>query len=147
MFSEQLGKTVEVYIDDMVVKSIKSMDHTKDLRQVFSILRRNNLKLNTSKCVFGVGSGKFLGFMITQCGIEANPDQIAAIQKLRPLKTVREVQRLTGMAAALNRFISKSAEKCRPFFDLIKKRKNFAWSEESDRAFERLIITAIALLT
>ena len=147
MFSEQLGKTVEVYIDDMVVKSIKSTDHTKDLRQVFSILRRNNLKLNTSKCAFGVGSGKFLGFMVTQCGIEANPDQIAAIQEPRPLKTVREVQRLTGMAAALNRFISKSAEKCRPFFDLIKKRKNFAWSEESDRAFERLIITAIAFLT
>jgi ribonuclease HI len=138
MFSEQLGKTIEVYIDDMVVKRIKSMDHTEDLRQVFSILRRNNLKLNASKCAFGVGSGKFLGFMVTQCGIEANPNQIAAIQELQPLKTVREVQKLTGMAAALNRFISKSAEKCRPFFDLIKKGKNFAWSEESDRAFERL---------
>jgi hypothetical protein len=74
-----LGKTVEVYIDDMVVKSIKSTDHMEDLRQVFSILRRHNLKLNASKCAFGVGSGKFLGFMVTQRGIEVNLDQIAAI--------------------------------------------------------------------
>ena len=112
MFSKLLGKTVEVYIDDMVVKSIKSMDHMEDLRQVFSILRRHNLKLNASKCAFGVGSGKFLGFMVTQRGIEVNPDQIVAIQELQPPKTVREVQRLTGMAIALNRFIFKSVEKC-----------------------------------
>jgi hypothetical protein len=138
MFSELLGKTVEVYIDDMVVKSVKGTDHVEDLEQVFGILRRHNLKLNASKCAFGVGSGKFLGFMVTQRGIEANPDQIAAIQGLQPPKNVREVQRLTGMAAALNRFISKSAEKCRPFFDLIKKGKSFAWSEESDQAFEQL---------
>ncbi len=65
MFSKQLGKTVEVYIDDMVVKSIKSTDHMEDLRQVFSILRRNNLKLNILKYAFGVGSGKFLGFLVT----------------------------------------------------------------------------------
>uniref|UniRef100_A0A2N9FJY0 RNase H type-1 domain-containing protein n=1 Tax=Fagus sylvatica TaxID=28930 RepID=A0A2N9FJY0_FAGSY len=138
MFSELLGRTVEVYIDDMVVKSIKSTDHIEDLERVFGILRRHNLKLNASKCAFGVGSGKFLGFLVTQRGIEANPDQIAAIQGLQPPKNVREVQRLTGMAAALNRFISKSAEKCRPFFDLIKKGKSFAWSEESDHAFEQL---------
>jgi ribonuclease HI len=138
MFSELLGRTVEVYIDDMVVKSVKGTDHMEDLERVFGILRRHNLKLNASKCAFGVGSGKFLGFLVTQRGIEANPDQIAAIQGLQPPKNVREVQRLTGMAAALNRFISKSAEKCRPFFDLIKKGKSFAWSEESDHAFEQL---------
>ncbi len=126
MFSELLGKTVEVYIDDMVVKSVKSSNHVEDLRRVLGILRRHNLKLNAAKCAFGVGSGKFLRFMVTQRGIEANPDQIAAIQGLQPPKNVREVQRLTSMAAALNRFISKSVEKCRPFFDLIKKGKNFA---------------------
>jgi hypothetical protein len=79
MFSELLGKTVEVYIDDMVVKSVKSSDQVQDLRQVLSILRRHNLKLNAAKCAFGVGSDKFLGFMVTQRGIEANPNQIAAI--------------------------------------------------------------------
>ena len=135
MFSELLGKTVEVYIDDMVVKST---DHVGDLRKVFEILRKHNLKLNAMKCTFGIGSGKFLGFLVTQRGIEANPDQIAAIQELQPPRNVREVQRLTGMAAALNRFISKSADRCRPFFDLIKKGKSFTWNEESDRAFECL---------
>ena len=138
MFSELLGKTVEVYIDDMVVKSIKDTDHVEDLRKVFEILRRHTLKLNATKCAFGVGSGKFLGFLVTQRGIEANPDQIAAIQGLQPPKNVREVQRLTGMATALNRFISKLAERCRPFFDLIKKGKSFIWNKESDRVFERL---------
>ena len=96
------------------------------------------MKLNASKCAFGVGLGKFLGLMVIQRGIEANPDQIATIQGLQPPKNVREVQRLTGMAAALNRFISKSVEKFQPFFDQIKKGKNFSWSKESDQAFERL---------
>uniref|UniRef100_A0A2N9ENV4 RNase H type-1 domain-containing protein n=1 Tax=Fagus sylvatica TaxID=28930 RepID=A0A2N9ENV4_FAGSY len=129
---------VEVYIDDMVVKSIYAEDHLGDLRVVFNTLRRHHLKLNASKCAFGVGSGKFLGFMVTQRGIEANPDQISAILELRPPRTVREVQKLTGMAAALNCFISRAAEKCRPFFDLIRKGKNFHWGEQSDQAFERL---------
>ena len=109
MFAEQLGKTVEVYIDNMVVKSIFAGDHLSDLRAVFNTLRRHRLKLNASKCAFGVGSRKFLGFMVTQRGIEANPDQITTILNLKPPRTVREVQRLTGMAAALNRFISWSA--------------------------------------
>uniref|UniRef100_A0A2N9J681 Integrase catalytic domain-containing protein n=1 Tax=Fagus sylvatica TaxID=28930 RepID=A0A2N9J681_FAGSY len=138
MFSSQLGKTVEVYIDDMVVKSVYAEEHVGDLRAVFNTLRRHHLKLNASKCAFGVGSGKFLGFMVTQRGIEANPDQISAILELRPPRTVREVQKLTGMAAALNRFISRAAEKCRPFFDLIKKGKNFHLGKQSDQAFERL---------
>jgi hypothetical protein len=138
MFSSQLGKTVEVYIDDMVVKSVFAEDHLRDLQAVFDTLRRHRLKLNASKCAFGVGSGKFLGFMVTQRGIEANPDQISAILDLKPPRTVREVQKLTGMATALNRFISRSAEKCRPFFDLIKKGKNFHWGDQSDQAFERL---------
>jgi hypothetical protein len=125
MFVEGLGKTVEVYINDMVVESIFAEDLLEDLRAVFDTLRRHRLKLNASKCTFGVGSGKFLGFMVTQRGIEANLDQITAILDLKPPKTVREVQRLTDMAATLNRFISRSAEKCRPFFDLIKKGKNF----------------------
>ena len=138
MFALQLGKTVEVYNDDMVVKSILAEDHLRDLQAVLNTLRRHRLKLNASKCAFGVGSGKFLGFMVTQRGIEANPDQISVILDLKPPRTVREVQRLTGMAAALNRFISRSAEKCRPFFDLIKKGKNFHWGDQSDQAFERL---------
>jgi hypothetical protein len=138
MFTEQIGKTVEVYIDDMVVKSIFAEDHLKDLQAVFNILRLCRLKLNASKCAFGVGSGKFLGFMVTQRGIEANPDQITAILNLKPPKTIWDIQRLTEMAVALNCFISRSAEKCCPFFNLIKKDKNFQWVDQSDQAFEQL---------
>ena len=129
MFTEQLGKTVEVYIDDMVVKTVLVEDHLGDLRAVFNTLRWHRLKLNASKCAFGVRSGKFLGFMVTQRGIEANLDQITAILNLKPPRTVREVHRSTGMAAALNRFIFWLAEKCRPFFDLIKKGRNFHWGD------------------
>ena len=132
MFTRQLGKTVEVYIDDMVVKSILAEDYLSDLWAVFNTLRRHRLKLNASKCAFSIGSEKFLGFMVTQQGIEANSNQITAILNLKPPKTIQEVQRLTRMATALNRFISRSAEKCRPFFDLIKKGNNFQWGDQSN---------------
>ena len=148
MFARQLGKTVEVYIDDIMVKSIFAEDHLRDLWAMFNVLRLHHLKLNASKYAFGVGSGKFLGFMVTQRGIEANPNQITAILNLKPPKTVREVQRLTGMVAALNRFISRSAEKCYPFFNLIKKGKIFQWGDQSDQAFKQLkaYLTAAPLL-
>ena len=82
MFQAQLGKTVEVYIDDMLVKSKRSQDHLTDLSQTFAILRQFQLKLNASICAFGVSSGKFLGSLVTRRGIEANPDQIMAIQEV-----------------------------------------------------------------
>ena len=85
-----------------------------------------------------VGSGKFLGFMVTQWGIEANPNQNSTILNLKPFTIIRDIQRLTGIATALNRFISRSAEKCRPFFNLIKHGKNFQWGDQSDQAFEQL---------
>jgi diadenosine tetraphosphatase ApaH/serine/threonine PP2A family protein phosphatase len=91
MFVGQMEKTVEVYIDDMVVKSVLARDHLSDLRAIFNTLRQHRLKLNASKCAFGVGSGKFLGFIMTQRGIEANPDQITAILNLKPPKTIKEV--------------------------------------------------------
>uniref|UniRef100_A0A2N9J0X2 Reverse transcriptase/retrotransposon-derived protein RNase H-like domain-containing protein n=1 Tax=Fagus sylvatica TaxID=28930 RepID=A0A2N9J0X2_FAGSY len=125
-----------------------SKDHLKDLQAVFNILRLCRLKLNVSKCAFGVGSGKFLGFMVTQRGIEANPNQITAILNLKPPKTIWDIQRLTEMAVALNCFISRSAEKCCPFFNLIKKDKNFQWANQSDQAFEQLkaYLTTASLL-
>ena len=82
MFGPQLGKSMEVYIDDMVVKSKVIARHIGDLRDVFEILRGHRLRLNASKCSFGVGSGKFLGYMVTHRGIEVNPDQIKAINNL-----------------------------------------------------------------
>ena len=125
MFEPQLGKNVEVYIDDMVVKSKLVFEHLADLANIFEILRRHKLHLNASECSFEVGSGKFLGYMVTHRGIEVNPDQIKAINSLQPPWNPKEVQKLIGMMATLNRFISRSAERCRPFFLLLHKWKEF----------------------
>ena len=135
MFKPQLGKNVEVYIDDMVVKSNLVSEHVMNLTNIFKILREYKLRLNASKCSFGVGSGKFLGYMVTHRGIEINPDQIKAINNLQLPRNPKEVQKLTGMMAALNRFISRSADKCRPFFLLLHKWKEFEWSKECVVAF------------
>ena len=102
MFEPQLGKNIEIYIDNMLVKSKVESDHVNDLENIFDILRTYKLRLNTSKSSFGVGSGKFLGYMITHRGIEVNPDQIKAINNLQTPRNPNEVQRLTGMTAALN---------------------------------------------
>ena len=84
MFEPQLGKNIEIYIDDMVVKSKVESEHIKDLGNIFRILRSHKLRLNAFKCSFGVGSGKFLGYIITYLGVEVNPDQIKAINSLKP---------------------------------------------------------------
>ena len=86
----------------MVVKSKVVTEHLGDLGDIFDILRRHKLRLNASKCSFGVGSSKFLGYMITHKGIEVNPDQIKDINDLKPSRNAKEVQKLTGMIAALN---------------------------------------------
>ena len=123
MFEPQLGRSIEVCIDDMVVKSKMVSEHVGDLRNIFEILRIHKLCINTSKCSFGVGSGKFLGYMVTYRGIEVNLDQIKAINSLQPPRNPKEVQKLTGMTAVLNQFISRSMDRCRPFFLLMKKWK------------------------
>ena len=122
----------------MVVKSKLVSEHVGDLTNIFEILREHRLHLNTSKCSFGVRSGKFLGYMVTHRGIEVNSDQIKAINNLQPPRNPKEVQKLTRMMAALNRFISRSADRCRPFFLLLHKWKEFEWIDECVVAFQQL---------
>ena len=105
MFADKLGITMEVYIDDMLVKSLHSIDHLRHLQECFETLNKYGMKLNPAKCTFGVSSGEFLGYIVTQRGIEANPKQISAVLNLPSPKNSREVQRLTGRIAALNLFI------------------------------------------
>ena len=136
MFEPQLGKNIEVYIDDMVVKSKVVSEHVGDLENIFKIMRKHKLHLNASKWSFGVGSGKFLGYMVTHRGIEVNLDQFKAINNLQPPRNPKEVQKLTGMTAALNRFISQSVDRYRPFFLLMNKWKGFERTEECDLAFQ-----------
>ena len=138
MFESLLGKNIEIYVYDMVVKSKMVSEHLGDLRIIFEILRNYKLRLNASKCSFGVGSGKFLGYMVTHRGIEVNPDQIKAINNTQSPRNPKEVQKLIEMPAALNRFISRSADRCRHFFLLINKWKGFEWTEECVIAFQQL---------
>ncbi|RDY01387.1 Retrovirus-related Pol polyprotein from transposon 17.6, partial [Mucuna pruriens] len=137
IFKEILGVSIEVYVDDMVVKSIETKKHCEALGRVFSILRKHQLRLNPEKCSFGVHAGKFLGFLLTERGIEANPKKCQAVIKMRSPQNVKEVQQLMGRITALSRFISRSAETARPIFGTLKKVENFVWTEECEEAFLR----------
>ena len=136
MFAYQIGRNVQVYVDDMLVKSLRENDHLNDLQETFDTLRSYKMKLNPSKCVFGVTAGKFLGFMVSQRGIKVNPEKVRAILELGPPRTVKAVQSLNGKVAALNRFVSKATDKCLPFFRVLK--KSFEWTDECQKAFEDL---------
>ena len=136
MCTHQIGRNVQVYVDDMLVKNLCENDHLDDLQETFDTLRSYNMKPNLSKCVFGVTAGKFLGFMVSHRGIEVNPEKVQTIMELEPPRTVKEVQSLNGKIAALNRFISKATDKCLPFFRIL--RKSFEWTDECQKAFEDL---------
>ncbi|XP_030939953.1 uncharacterized protein LOC115964855 [Quercus lobata] len=121
----------------MVMKSKVVSEHLRDLGNIFEVLRKYRLRLNASKYSFGVGSGKFLGYMVTYRSIKFSPDQIRAIHSMQP-RNPKEVQKFTGMIAALNRFISRLANRCRPYFLLLNKWKGFEWTEECALAFQQL---------
>nr|KYP56988.1 Retrovirus-related Pol polyprotein from transposon 297 family [Cajanus cajan] len=136
VFRQQIGRNMEVYVDDMVVKTTSVIDHVADLAEIFSQVRKHNMRLNPEKCVFGVQGGKFLGFMITSRGIEANPEKCKAIIQMQSPQTVKEVQRLAGRLVSLSRFIPKLAEKAGPIFTLLKKPKDFLWTDQCEEAFQ-----------
>jgi hypothetical protein len=129
---------VESYVDDIVVKSRKAFDHASDLQETFDNLRAAGMKLNPEKCVFGVRAGKLLGFLVSERGIEANPEKIDAILQMKPPSSVREVQKLAGRIAALSRFLSKAAERGLPFFKTLRGAGKFNWTPECQAAFDEL---------
>ena len=136
MFQKQIGTTMEVYIDNLLVKSTTVGLHIAHLSETFQILRDYNMKLNPAKCAFGVSAGKFLGFIVNHRGIEANPDKIKALLDMPSPLGIKEVQRLTGRIAALSRFVSRASDKCQPFFQVLK--KAFQWDEKCEEAFMAL---------
>ena len=136
MFAPQIGRNVQVYVNDMLVKSQREEDLLEDLRETFDTLRSYNMKLNPGKWAFEVTAGKFLRFMVSQRGIEVNPDKIRAILEMTPPRNVKEVQSLNGKVAALNRFVSRATEKCLPFFRTLK--KSLEWNTKCQQAFEEL---------
>jgi hypothetical protein len=145
----QLGQNVLAYVDDIVVKSTRRSQHIEDLRETFDNLRRAGLKLNPEKCVFGVQSGRLLGFLVSKRGIEVDPQKIQAILDMKPPHNRKQAQRLTGRLAALNRFIAKSAERSLPLFKVLKSSDPFKWGAEQQASFDELkvYLTKLTALT
>ena len=127
---------MEVYIDDMLVKSTTTELHIAHLAEAFQILKEYNMKLNPAKCTFGVSAEKFLGFIVNKRGIEAKPDKIKAVLDMPSPSNIKEVQRLTGRIAALSHFVSRASDKCHPFFQVLK--KAFQWDAHCEEAFAAL---------
>jgi len=138
VFRKQIGKNIEVYVDDMIVMSCEVQQHVKDLQQVFAWIRKYNIRLNPEKCVFDVRGGNFLGFMLTNREIEANPEKCEAIMKMRSPTNLKEVQRLVGKLNALARFLPILAERTKPIVKLSKKAETFESNEQYERAFSQI---------
>ena len=124
---------MEVYINDMLVKSVKAKLHVAHLAESFQVLKNYNMKLNPTKCAFGVSAGKFLGFIVKSRGIKANPNKIKVMLDMQQPSNTKEIQRLTKRIATLSRFVSRSSDKCRPFFQVLK--KAFHWDAQCAEAF------------
>nr|GEW09421.1 reverse transcriptase domain-containing protein [Tanacetum cinerariifolium] len=142
-FQTQLGRNLEACVDDMIIKIKTERDMVMDIAETFHNLQKINMKLNPKKCSFGVIEGKFLGYMVTSEGIRANPKKTKAMSDMQSPKTLRETQSLSGKLAALNRFLSKLAERSLPFFEMLKNitkenKDEYRWMEAAEKAFQEL---------
>jgi hypothetical protein len=138
IFGDHIGRTVEAYVDDIVVKTRKADDLVSDLRVAFDCLRANRVKLNPEKCVFGVPRGMLLGYIVTQWGIEPNPEKVTALERMGPIRDLKGVQKVLGCPAALSRFISWLDKKGLPLYRLLKKHERFSWTVEAQEALDKL---------
>jgi hypothetical protein len=149
VFGDHIGRTVEAYMNDIVVKTKKADDMVSDLSIAFGCLRANRVKLNPEKCVFGVPRGMLLGYIVSQRGIEANPEKVAALERMGPIRDLKGVQRVLGCLAALSRFISWLGMKGLPLYRLLKKHERFSWTVEAQEALDKLkaLMTHAPILT
>jgi hypothetical protein len=138
VFGEHIGRTVEAYVDDIIVKTRKASDLLSDLEVTFGCLCAKGVKLNPEKCVFGVPRGMLLGFIVSERGIKANPEKIAAITNRGPIKDLKGVQRVMGCLVALSRFISRLGERGLPLYRLLKKAERFTWTPVAEEALGNL---------
>jgi hypothetical protein len=148
VLEDQMGRNVFTYVDDIVVASKSKEDHLSELAESFSNMHEARLRLNPEKCIFGVRQGKILGYLVSHRGIEANPNKIQAIRDMAPQST-KDIQRLIGRLAALNKFISRSAEQSLPFLKTLRGAKDFFWGPEQAVVFESLkqYLSYLATLT
>ena len=136
MFQKHIGATMEAYIDDILVKSVKAEHHVDHLAESFKVLKDYKMNLNPTKYAFGVSERKFLGFIVNNRGIEVNPNKTRVMLDMRPPSNTKEVHHLTWRIAALSRFVSRSSDKCQPFFQILK--KVVQWDAHCEVAFTAL---------
>jgi hypothetical protein len=135
----QIGRNIQVYIDDVVITTREEESLISDLAETFDNLSRYKLKLHPTKCSFAVSAGQLLGFLVSARGIEANPEKIQAILTMGKPTKLHDIQKLTGCIAALSRFVARLGENALPFYALMKKSDDkFEWTEEADTAFAQL---------
>ncbi|GJT45480.1 reverse transcriptase domain-containing protein [Tanacetum coccineum] len=139
-FHKQIGINLEVYVDDLVIKSRTKDEIVRDIEETFKTLREINMKLNPKKYTFGVEEGMFLGYKVNSKGLKVCPDKVDILLSLPSPKCLKDVQKLNGKLISLNRFLAKSAEKSLPFFKTLKKctkKSNFHWTMEAEEAFKK----------
>ncbi|GJT35299.1 reverse transcriptase domain-containing protein [Tanacetum coccineum] len=152
VFHKQIGKNLEVYVDDLVIKSRTKDEIVKDIEETFKTLREINMKLNPKKCTFGVEEGMFLGYKVNSKGLKVCPDKVDSVLSLPSPKCLKDMQKLNGKLASLNRFLAKSAKKSLPFFKTLKKcmkKSDFHWTMEADEVFKQMkqLIAKLPILT
>ena len=135
IFKPLIGLTMEVYIDDIVVKNETRVKHAQHLEEAFFMMRAYNMKLNPAKCAFGVSRRKFQGFMVTQRGIEVSPTQVKFVLKIPVPNNKKKLQRLMGCLAALGLFIARFTDKLRSFFLTLKETSRFNWTDKYEQTF------------
>jgi hypothetical protein len=138
VFGDHIGRTVEAYVDDIVMKIRKADDLVNDLRVTFDCLRANGVKRNPEKCVFGVPHGMLLGYIVSQRGIEPNPEKVVALDRMGLIRDLKGVQKVLGCLAALSRFISRLGEKGLLLYRFLKKHRHFSWTVKAQEALDKL---------
>jgi hypothetical protein len=137
LFHDMMHKEIEVYVDDMIAKSREEENHVQILKKFFERLRKYKLRLNPAKCSFRVKYGK-LGFVVSDKGIEVDPDKVKAIQYMPTPKTKKDVRGFLGRLNYIPRFISQLTTTCDPIFHLLRKKNPRIWNEECEEAFEKI---------
>ncbi|GJV44877.1 reverse transcriptase domain-containing protein [Tanacetum coccineum] len=141
VFQKQIGRNLEVYVDNLVIKSRTEQEIIRDMEETFKTLKEINMKLNPKKCTFGMRECTFLGYNVNAEGLRVCPDKVEAVLNLPSPKCLKDVQKLNGKLASLNRFLSKSTEKSLPFFKTLKKcmkKSDFQWTAEAKTAFKQM---------
>ncbi|GJU07705.1 reverse transcriptase domain-containing protein [Tanacetum coccineum] len=151
-FHKQIGRNLEVYVDDLVIKIRTEVEIVRDIEETFKTLREINMKLNPKKCTFRVEEGMFLGYKVNSKGLKVCPDKVDIVLSLPSPKCLKDVQKLNRKFAGLNRFLAKSTEKSLPFFKTLKKymkKSDFHWTTEAKEALKQMkqLIAELPMLT